>query len=252
MPLLDGRVCIVTGASGEIGSVVVEELVSEGAIVCAGARREDKLRELAERLSSDKIRVKKLDVSSSSSVDNFFNMVLGEFGRVDCLVNVAGYPMNRDLWFKPLHEVREEEVLAVMQVDFLGSLRCAIRAIPVMVKQRGGVVINISSTPAITGQSHGAAYTFAKAALISLTKHIAHEYAKHGVRAYTLALGNIKTKPTISVLSEEEFKAAAAEAPANRWGEPREVASVVSFLCSDKASFINGQTIIIDGGAVMR
>jgi 3-oxoacyl-[acyl-carrier protein] reductase len=84
-----------------------------------------------------------------------------------------------------------------------------------------------------------------------LTKHIVQEYGRKGIRAYTLALGNIKTKPTVSILSKAEFEALERESPSGRWGTPKDVAYVVSFLMSNRSSYINGQTIVVDGGTVL-
>jgi len=252
---LDGKICVITGATSEIGSAMASEFLSEGASIFAGARRQHILDELSRSWSSaygsDRVAVERLDVTDSEDVRRFFGHVVERFGGLDALVNVAGYPIVMELWEKPLHEVAVDEMLAVMQVDLLGSFRCSSAAIPIMLKRPGGVIINISSTPAISGYDKGLPYTLAKSALMGLTKHIAYSYAKNGIRAYTLALGNIQTKPTAGMLSEEDVRRLAAESPTGRWGSPKEVASVAAFLCSDKASFINGQTIVVDGGTVM-
>ncbi|HID04392.1 MAG TPA: SDR family oxidoreductase [Candidatus Caldiarchaeum subterraneum] len=253
MGLVEGKVCIVTGASGEIGSATVRELVKEGGIVYAGARRFDKLRRLEEELNNvrGKLFTNPLDVTDEKSISQFIDKVIKDKARVDCLVNIAGYPMDEQIWNKHLHQLREEEITRIFNVDFMGSFRCVTKVLPSMMKQKNGVIINISSNPAIAGHDKGAAYTFAKTALIGLTKHITREYGRYGIRAYSLALGNIKTHPTVRSLTKEEFDKLAGESPMLRWGEPAEVAAVIAFLCSDKASFINGQTIIIDGGAVL-
>ena len=251
MPLLEGRVCIVTGASGGIGSATVRELLKEGAVVYAGARRVELLQRLHEELGTRGFSYSHLDVTDRRSVAEFIDWVVKEQRRVDCLINIAGYPMEPRIWNRKLHELTEDEIERIFNVDFMGSFRCSAEVIPHMVRQGGGVIINISSNPAIAGHDKGAAYTFAKAALLGLTKHIAKEYGRYNIRAYSLALGNIRTGPTIRGLTEAEFKQLAGESPMARWGEPEEVASVIAFLCSDKASFINGQTIIVDGGAVL-
>ena len=253
MGLVEDKVCVVTGASGDIGSATVKELVKEGGIVYAGARRVEVLEKLKKEIKTKEgsLFTAYLDVTDEISISQFIHKVIEDNSRVDCLVNVAGYPMDERIWNKHLHELTEEEVTKIFNVDFMGSFRCTAKVLPNMVKQGNGVIINISSNPAIAGHDKGAAYTFAKTALLGLTKHITREYGRYGIRAYTLALGNIKTKPTVRGLSSEEFEKLASESPMLRWGEPSEVAAVIAFLCSNKASFINGQTVIIDGGAVL-
>lgn len=115
----------------------------------------------------------------------------------------------------------------------------------------GGVIISISSTPAISGQPGGFPYSVAKAGNIALTKCLAKEYGQFNIRAYSLALGNISTKATIDSLPESMIIKAAKESPMNRWGEPIEVARVAAAIASEEFSFANGNTIIIDGGTVM-
>lgn len=115
----------------------------------------------------------------------------------------------------------------------------------------GGVIITISSTPAISGRTGGFPYTIAKAGNISLTKCIAKEYGNSNIRAYSLALGNIATKATYEAISQEVRIEAAQEAPMKRWGKPEEVAKVAACLADDNFSFATGNTIVIDGGTVL-
>ena len=254
MGLVEGKVCIVTGASGGIGSATVEELVKEGGVVYAGARRVETLKKLEEQLgdrNNKKLFTAHLDVTDDKSVSQFIEHVIKRQERIDCLINVAGYPMDEKIWNKHLHELTEDDVTKIFNVDFMGSFRCVVKTLPYMMRQRNGVVINISSNPAIAGHDRGSAYTFAKTALLGLTKHITREYGSYNIRAYSLALGNIRTRATVESLNAEEIDKLARESPMLRWGEPKEVAAVIAFLCSDRASFINGQTIIVDGGAVL-
>lgn len=118
-------------------------------------------------------------------------------------------------------------------------------------KLRGGVIITISSTPAISGQPGGFPYSIAKAGNIALTKCIAKEYGQYNIRAYSLALGNISTKATINSLPESMIIKAAKESPMNRWGDPVEVAKVATSIAEEDFSFANGNTIVIDGGTII-
>lgn len=118
-------------------------------------------------------------------------------------------------------------------------------------KLPGGVIITISSTPAISGQPGGFPYSIAKAGNIALTKCLAKEYGQFNVRAYSLALGNISTQATIRSLPESMVTKAAKESPMNRWGHPVEVAKVATSIAEEDFSFTNGNTIVIDGGTLI-
>ena len=115
----------------------------------------------------------------------------------------------------------------------------------------GGIIINISSTPAISGHVLGPPYTLAKAALIALTKHVALEYGRNNIRAYTLALRNIATEATFNSMSQEDIKKANEESSMKRWGKPEEVAKVATCIAICNFSFTTGNTIVIDDSRVL-
>jgi 3-oxoacyl-[acyl-carrier protein] reductase len=191
-----------------------------------------------------------LDITDESSVLKFAKMVSDHYGSVDILVNNAGYPFDRKIWYKQLHKVGDDEFKNILAVDLQGTFRLTRAVLPLMAKT-GGVVISISSTPAISGHVEGAPYTLAKAGIIAMTKHIALEYGRKNIRAYTLALGNIATDATFNSMTATERKMAASENAMKRWGDPREVARVAACVASDDFSFATGNTIVIDGGTVM-
>jgi 3-oxoacyl-[acyl-carrier protein] reductase len=174
--------------------------------------------------------------------------------RLDVLACCAGYPLVDELWNTPLHEMSEAGVeqgfRRVREVDLDGARYCSHFALKLMVPQRRGSLVFLSSTPALSGY-HGTPYTEAKAALLGLMRDLAREYSAYGIRANAVAPGNIASG-WYHRLSEQEQQQLAAEAPMQRWGRPEEVASAIVFLASDLAGFITGQTIVIDGGKVMR
>jgi 3-oxoacyl-[acyl-carrier protein] reductase len=198
-----------------------------------------------------------IDVTSDPSVKKFMQQMLSKFGRIDILVNNAGYPFDNNIWYKRFHEVTDEELQKIMGVDVQGSVRLSRAVISSMIQKNtnknsgGGVIINISSTPAIAGHTEGASYTIAKAANIALTKCIAKEYGINGIRSYTMALGNIATMATYDSMTEVARKKAAEEPPMKRWGRPEEVAKIAASIASDSFSFATGNTIVIDGGTVL-
>jgi 3-oxoacyl-[acyl-carrier protein] reductase len=171
-------------------------------------------------------------------------------GRIDTLVNNAGFPIKDELWDAPFHKISDEDVKRALDVDTLGTFRCCKEVLPVMMKQKHGVIINISSTPAIAGYDKGAPYTIAKSAVLGITKHIAKEYRKHGIRCNTIAPGSIATRANWGRLSETERLDLVAGIPLGRPGQPEDIAGVALMLASDYSSFVSGQTVVVDGGEV--
>jgi NAD(P)-dependent dehydrogenase (short-subunit alcohol dehydrogenase family) len=248
--LLKGKVAVVTGASRGIGFEIAKELAARGAtaIVCS---RKMASAEKSASMIKGKAYPERLDVTDAACVAKFVRHVIERHGRVDILVNNAGYPFDRKIWTKRFYEVAEDEFDRVMQVDLKGTLRLCRSVLPSMIKSGGGVIINISSTPAVSGYTEGAPYTVAKAGVIAVTKHIALEYGDKNIRAYTLALGNISSEATFNSMTATERKKAAMENSMKRWGDPREVAKVAASVASDDFSFATGNTIVIDGGTVL-
>jgi 3-oxoacyl-[acyl-carrier protein] reductase len=243
------KVAIVTGASKGIGFEIAKEFAARGTTVIACSRRiEDATKSAG--LIDGKVHPEQLDVTSPTGVAKFMRNLLQKYKQVDILVNNAGYPFDRKIWYKKFHEVTEDEVDRVIAVDLKGTFRLSRAVIPQMVK-KGGVIISISSTPAISGHIEGAPYSVAKAGIIAMTKHIALEYGRKNIRAYTLALGNISTAATFNSMTPAEKKKAAAENAMRRWGFPREVASVAASIADNSFSFVTGNTIVVDGGAVL-
>ena len=252
--LLSGKKALVTGAGKGIGREVAISLARNGADVCVTARTLSELEELSSKISSSfGIRALpiQVDVSKNEDVWMLAEKALSEFSSIDVLICAAGFPLLDNLWNARLHDLRDEDFLEVFQVDVLGSFRVVKEFLPTMMKNGRGVIILFSSTPAISGYNKGAPYTISKAANLGLVKELASEYGKYNIRAYGIAPGNIKTDRTYNQLSEDEKKLLAEESPMKRWGDPREVAQVATMLASDYTSFVNGQTIVVDGGTVM-
>jgi 3-oxoacyl-[acyl-carrier protein] reductase len=246
--LLKGKVALVTGSAKGIGFEIAREFASRAANVIICSRRLKDAQVAAARIPN--AEAAELDITDDSSVERLANKLSADYGSLDILVNNAGYPFDRKIWYKEFHKVDDQEFKDVLAVDLRGSFRITRAVIPLMIK-KGGVIINISSTPAVSGHTEGAPYTMAKSALIAMTKHIALEYGKKNIRAYTLALGNIASEATFNSMTPAERKKAANENAMKRWGRPEEVAKVAACLASDDFSFVTGNTIIVDGGTVL-
>ena len=193
----------------------------------------------------------KLDIASSESINVLISKVAKKFKQLDILANIAGFPFERKIWYKRFHEVSDGEIERVIAVDLKGTVRITQACLPLLMK-RGGVVVSISSTPAIAGHTEGAPYTLAKAAIIAMTKHIALEYGPQNIRAYTLALGNVATEATYGSMTAAERKKAAGENAMKRWGRPEEIARTIAALASEDFTFATGNTLVLDGGTVLR
>jgi 3-oxoacyl-[acyl-carrier protein] reductase len=214
---LEGKIAIVTGSSKGIGFAIAKEFAeNKGATVIVCSRYFEHARRASAQIKGRALPFR-LDVTDKSSINEFMRQIKLNHKRVDILLNNSGYPFDRNIWYKSFHEVTDEELDRIIEVDLKGSIRLARAVIPSMLEaenlahrdagkkelcqnegpqNRGGVIINISSIPAIAGHSYGSPYTIAKSGNIALTKCIAREYGSRNIRAYTLALGNISTKAT--------------------------------------------------------
>jgi 3-oxoacyl-[acyl-carrier protein] reductase len=252
--LLSGKKVLITGASRGMGRSIALIFAENGADLCLVSRKSADVESLASEIKSkwhSKVFPLQGDVSDPVDGNNIGGKAIELMGGVDVLVAPASYPFEPQLWNKSFVDLVEDDFLKVLSTDLLGSFRVAKGVIPQMVKQRSGVIILFSSTPAISGFNRGGAYTVSKAAVRSLAKEIACEYGEFNLRAYAVAPGNIKTESTFNNLSKDDQIALEQESPMKRWGEPDEIARVCLVLASDNMSFVTGQTLVVDGGTIM-
>ena len=170
---------------------------------------------------------------------------------VDILIYNARFPFGKIIWLKKIHDISEVELMNNLQVDLIGSLRITKEILKLMMKKRSGVIINVASTPAVSGHNCGSPYSIAKAGLISLTKHIASEYGQYNIRLYSVALGDVYTDTIRRSISRNELVKAKNENRMKRLGQPEEVGKSIVSLKGENFSFSTGNTIIIDGGKVI-
>ncbi len=250
-----GKIALITGSSGGIGRATALEFAKRGADIVLQYRTNigdaEKLASMIETLgrrvttvSIDFSKVKEAPAEVRAAVEK----VTREFGTINLLVNLAGYPAKGE-WQKKFLDLSPEDLLKPLHVDLLGSFLCAHAVAPQMIALGNGVIVNISSTPALAGHNRGLAFTVAKAAVLGLTKALASELAPN-VRVNTVALGNVETS-WASVLSIDELNIAREENLMKRFGTPEEIAKIIAFLCSDDSTFLTGQTIVVDGGTVL-
>jgi 3-oxoacyl-[acyl-carrier protein] reductase len=236
---LEGKLALVTGASRGIGRAVAEELARAGASVVVGYRSgRDEAEELAAAIGG---RAVQADVSSPDEAKR----LVEEAGDVDVLVNNAGLTRDGLLARMPDHDWR-----TVIETN-LSSVFYTCRAVTrPMMKKRGGSIVNVSSIVGVHGNWGQTNYAASKAGIIGFTKSIARELGSRNVRANVVAPGYVKTALT-DVLPDEATAAMVAQTPLGRVAEPEEIAGAVRFLASDRASFITGEVLLVDGGLGM-
>ncbi len=255
MGKLDGRFALITGASGGIGRATAIEFARENArgIGLHYATNQAAVESVAAEVEAfgAKAMLIRADVSKRAEAMHMVDVFVEAFGRIDALVCAAGYPFRLEEWFARFEDLPEEAFLRPLRVDLFGSLFAAQSAASVMKKQRGGSIVFIGSTPAITGDTIGLTYFVAKAGVLAATRGLAQILGPHNVHVNAIAPGAVDTK-AMSVLTDGQREALAEEAALKRTGNPVEIARKIVFLCSDDASFMTGQTLVVDGGYAMR
>jgi len=248
--LLKNRVAIVTGATQGVGRAIAEAFAKEGAIVYIIGRNMDNGLEVERAIcqTGAEAHFIKSDVSVTSDVDHVFDTVMKDQGRIDILVNNAAISYRTTL-----DKMKEDEWDKLINVNLKSVYLYSHRAIPIMANQKKGVILNMGSVTALVGVNEFPAYAAAKAGMLALTRGIAMDHSHQGIRSVIICPGGIKTK-----LTEWEYASAAdpIEAqrksiesyPLKRLAEPEEIADLAVFLASDKAAFITGVPISIDGG----
>ena len=257
---LTGRVAVVTGASQGIGRACAIALARHGARVALVARNQQKLEEVAQEIanfaragtpappeSSNDVRARvfSADIADEDQVKATFKAVIAEFGKIDILVNNAG--ITRD---QLIMRMKRADWDAVMSTNLTSAYLCAQQAIPSMLKQRWGRIINITSVFGQIGQAGQANYASSKAGLIGLTMAIAREVGSRSITCNAVAPGFIETAMT-SVLTDEFRQNALKMIPLGRVGSADDVANCVSFLASEEAGYVTGHVLNVNGGMLM-
>lgn len=239
----DAQVAIVTGASSGIGFGTAVALAEQGMAVLGTGRDEDRLAELTTAVGDpDRLATLAVDLVAEDAPRRIVDAAVQRWGRVDVLVNNAGAGSP-----KPVHETDDESLDYFLGLMLRAPFRLAREVIPHMAP--GSAIINVTSTFAVVGGLRGGAYSAAKGGLTALTTHIACQYGAQGIRCNAVAPGVTMTPMVAQRLEDERFRKINVEmTPHQRLGTVDDVASTVAFLCSPGGSFINGQTIVVDGG----
>lgn len=243
--MLNGKVALVTGASRGIGKAIALTLAKYGADVAVNYNgSKEKAEEVAEeiRAMGRQALLIQGSVANADACGEMFRQVEETYGKVDILVNNAG--ITRD---NLAVRMTEEEFTQVIDTNLKGAFFCMKEAGKRMMKKRYGRIVNISSISGVHGNAGQINYCAAKAGVIGMTKSLAKELAARNVTVNAVAPGYIETDMT-AVLPEKVREAALSQIPLKRMGKPEDIAETVAFLASDRASYITGQTVLVDGG----
>jgi 2-hydroxycyclohexanecarboxyl-CoA dehydrogenase len=248
---LEGRVALVTGAAGGIGSAICKRLLEESMTVIACDIDKSKLDELVESMDSKNIHPLVLDITNKEDVNLAVNEVVSKHGAVETLINNAGWDIA-----KPFLETEPDFWDKVISINLLGPLNLHHALLPHMIENGGGKVVNIASDAGRVGSSGEAVYSACKGGIIAFTKTISRECANKGIRANTVCPGPTDTALFRSFVGEGDFGQKIYDGlkkaiPLKRVGEPEDIPGLVAFLSSKDADFITGQTISVSGGLTM-
>lgn len=246
--MLQGKCAVITGASRGIGREIALKYAKEGANIVLNYRNSEEealqLKEELDKLGSNTLIIK-ANVSDFEEAEKLIKEAKEAFGRVDILVNNAGITKDN-----LIIRMKEEDFDSVIDVNLKGAFNCLKAVTPIMIRQKEGKIINMSSVVGVVGNAGQVNYSASKAGLIGMTKSLAREIGGKNINVNAIAPGFIDTDMT-KVLSEDQKKNIISQVPLKRLGHVEDIANLALFLGSDQSNYITGQVIHVDGGMAM-
>ena len=240
---LKDKIAIITGGGTGIGLATARAFCQEGAKVILFGRRKEKLEKAVEKLGGSAIIVQG-DMTNNNDLDKLINETLHNFKKIDILVNNAGLFNG-----SPLHEISDSQWDEIMDINIRSVFQLTRRVLPVMLSQKYGSIIHISSILGLIAVPQVAAYNVSKGALNQFSRSIAVEYGSSGIRSNSICPGLIATDMTADLMKDTDLmKEWSKEYPIGRFGKPEDVANACLYLASDESSFVTGITLPVDGG----
>lgn len=247
MNSLKDKVAIVTGSSRGIGRSIAETFVREGAKVVICGRKQETLDQVARELGAA-VKPIACHVGRVDQIEGMVDAVTREFGRIDILVNNAGTNVSQG----PCLEIDEKQFEKMVEINLKSAFRLVTKVAPGMCERGSGSIVNIASVSGLRPQFHGLLYSVTKAALIMMTQSYALELGPQGIRVNAIAPGLIQTTLSEYYWKDDERRSKLlARQPIPRIGQPAEIGEVALLLASDAGSYINGQTLVVDGGSLL-
>lgn len=246
---LEGKVALVTGSASGIGKAIAILFAKEGASVVISDFNENGALEVVKEIEANggKAEAVVADVTKQADIDKMIDTAVETYGSLDILVNNAGMMDN----MMPAGEVTDELWDKVFSINITGLMRATRKALPIFLKQKHGVIINMASAAGLYGSRAGAAYTASKHAVIGYTKNVGFQYATKGIRCNAIAPGGVNTNIGTTMTEPSEFGMERVMSGADnnpRSGEPEEIAQIALFLASNESGFVNGEVIKADAG----
>ena len=240
---LKDKTAIITGGGTGIGLATAHAFYQEGAKIILFGRRKEKLEKAVEKLGGSAIIVQG-DMTNNNDLDQLINETLHNFKKIDVLVNNAGLFNG-----SPLHEISDSQWDEIMDINIRSVFQLTRRVLPVMLSQKYGSIIHISSIAGLIALPQVAAYNVSKGALNQFSRSIAVEYGSSGIRSNSICPGLIATDMTADLMKDVDLmKEWSKEYPIGRFGKPEDVANACLYLASDESSFVTGITLPVDGG----
>ena len=243
----ENKVVAITGAGSGMGRAMVQEFASRGAFVAAIGRTQSKVEESVGLLSApERAKAFRADVSVEGDVTNAIEEIVAGWGRIDVLVNNAGVLDT----YEPAHTVSLEAWESVLSINLTGPFLMSKYAIPHMLRQGKGSIVNIASVSSFSAAGGGSAYTASKHGLLGLTRQLCFEYGAKGIRVNAICPGATATPMALHGGTDAlpDMDEGIMKTPAQRWCRPEEIARLTAFLAGDEGDFVHGSSFVIDGG----